>query len=179
LPNPLENGNVELVSYELRHAAPTDYEAVTRIMSGPKAVWGTLQSPFPSPELWRKRLSEPERGLVMLLACHAAEPVGMLGLHTHPDQPRRRHAARIGMVVRDDWHGKGVGTALLKAALDQADNWLNLERLELDVFCDNESGVRLYRKFGFAVEGTLRRFAFRAGRCEDVFLMARLRPPSP
>ena len=164
------------MSYEIRHAAPADHEAVTRIMSGPKAVWGTLQTPFPSPELWRQRLGEPERGLVMLLACHAGEPIGMLGLHTQPDHPRRRHAARIGMVVRDDWQGKGVGTALMKAAIDQADHWLNLERLELDVFCDNESGVRLYRKSGFEVEGTLRRFAFRDGRYVDAFLMARLRP---
>lgn len=66
----------------------------------------------------------------------------------------------------------------MKAALDLADNWLNLGRLELDVFCDNEPGVRLYRKFGFETEGTLRRLAFRDGRFVDGFLMARLRPAS-
>lgn len=170
---------MEPINYEIRHAAPADYEAVTRIMSGPKAVWGTLQTPLSPPELWRKRLAEPERGLVLLLACHAAEPVGMLGIHTNPDQARRHHAARLGMAVRDDWQGKGAGTALLKAALDQADNWLNLERLELDVYCDNEPGVRLYRKFGFEVEGTLRRFAFRGGVYVDSFVMARLRPTPP
>jgi putative acetyltransferase len=166
------------MNYEIRHATPADHEAVTRIMSGPKAVWGTLQVPFPSPEIWRKRLAEPERGLVLLLACHESEPIGMAGLHTNPDQPRLRHSARLGMTVRDDWQGKGVGTALMKAALDLADNWLNLERLELDVFCDNEPGVRLYRKFGFETEGTLRRLAFRDGRFVDGFLMARLRPTS-
>jgi len=83
------------------------------------------------------------------------------------------------MAVRDDWQGKGAGTALMKAALDQADNWLNLERLELDVYCDNEAGVRLYRKFGFEIEGTLRRFAFRGGVYVDSFVMARLRPAPP
>lgn len=165
--------------YDIRHATAGDYEAVTRIMAGPKAVWGTLQTPFPSPEIWRKRLVEPERGLVLLLACHAGEPVGMLGIHTNPDQVRRRHAAGLGMTVRDDWQGKGVGTALMTAAINQSDNWLNLERLELDVFCDNDAGLRLYRKFGFEVEGTLRRFAFRDGRHVDAFLMARLRPAPP
>jgi len=167
------------MSYEIRHATPTDFEAVTRIMSGPKVVWGTLQTPYPSLELWRKRLAEPEPGLVLLLACHETEPIGMLGLHTHPDQPRLRHSARIGMAVRDDWQGKGAGKALIKAALDMADNWLNLERLELDVFCDNEPGVRLYRKFGFETEGTRRRLAFRDGRYVDGFLMARLRSSVP
>lgn len=166
------------MDYEIRHATPADFEAVTRIMSGPKAVWGTLQVPFPSPEVWRQRLAEPERGLTLLLACHQAEPVGMLGLHTHPDQPRRRHAAYLGMSVRDDWQGKHVGTALMKAVLELADQWLNLERLELNVYCDNEPAVRLYRNFGFEVEGTLRRHTFREGRYVDAFLMARLRPAS-
>jgi len=166
------------MDYEIRHANPADHEAVTRIMSGPKAIWGTLQVPFPSPEVWRKRLAEPERGLTLLMACHQTEPVGMLGLHTKPDQPRRHHCACLGMTVRDDWQGKRVGTALLKAALALADNWLNLERIELDVFCDNEPGVRLYRNCGFEVEGTMRRHAFRDGRYVDAFLMARLRPSS-
>jgi putative acetyltransferase len=35
--------------------------------------------------------------------------------------------------------------------------------------------VRLYKKFGFVIEGTLARFAFRDGRYVDVFAMARLR----
>jgi putative acetyltransferase len=162
--------------YHIRHAAPDDYLAVSRLFAGPVAVRGTLQLPFTSPEVWRKRLSEPEAGFIALLACHEAEIVGMLGLHTHPDQPRRRHAAFLGMAVRDDWQGKGAGTTLLKAALDLADNWLNLHRLELDVYTDNEPALRLYRKFGFEIEGTLRHFAYRDGQFVDGYLMSRLRP---
>jgi putative acetyltransferase len=79
------------------------------------------------------------------------------------------------MGVRDDWQGKGAGTALVQAAVDLADKWLNLERLELDVYTDNEPAVRLYKKFGFVIEGTLARFAFRDGRYADVYAMARLR----
>jgi GNAT superfamily N-acetyltransferase len=69
------------------------------------------------------------------------EVVGNLGLHAFPTRWRRRHAAEIGMSVRDDWQGRGVGTALLEAAVDLADNWLNLTRLELTVYTDNEAGV--------------------------------------
>ena len=160
---------------QIRHATPADYEAVTRLFSGPKAIWGTFQVPFTSPEVWRKRLSEPEAGLFALLACHEGDVVGMLGLHTHPHTPRRAHAGSIGMAVRDDWQGKGVGTALMKAALELADQWLNLTRLELNVFTDNESAVRLYQKFGFETEGTLRQFAFRDGQLVDAYAMGRLR----
>jgi putative acetyltransferase len=79
------------------------------------------------------------------------------------------------MAVRDDWQGKGVGTALIEAALDLADNWLNLTRIELGVYTDNAAAFALYKKFGFEIEGTHRRFAFRGGRYVDAYSMARLR----
>ena len=79
------------------------------------------------------------------------------------------------MGVHDDWHGKGVGSALLTATIDLADKWLNLQRLELHVFSDNETAVHLYQKFGFEIEGTLRHFAFRDGQFVDTYIMAGLR----
>jgi len=79
------------------------------------------------------------------------------------------------MAVRDDWQGKGVGTALMQAAVDLADRWLNLMRLELDVYTDNEPAIRLYKKFGFVIEGTRVAFAFRDGQYVDTHLIARLR----
>jgi putative acetyltransferase len=46
-------------TFTIRRAEPGDYEAVHRIFAGPKAIWGTLQLPYPSAELWRKPLAEP------------------------------------------------------------------------------------------------------------------------
>lgn len=163
------------MSIIIRHAEPGDYEAICKVFAGPKAIWGTLQLPFPSAELWRKRLAEPGEGVVSLVACVEQEVIGQLGVHTFPRTPRRRHAGQLGMAVRDDWQGKGAGTALMQAAVDLADNWLNLERLELDVYTDNEPAIHLYQKFGFVIEGTLVRFAFRDGRYADAYMMARLR----
>ncbi len=161
----------------VRRTEPGDYEAVQKIYASPTVIWGTLQLPFPSLEHWRRRLAEPPAGLFSLVACVGEnnEVVGQLALYTFPDRPRRRHVGQIGMGVRDDWQGQGIGTALMQAAVDLADNWLNLTRLELDVFTDNGPAIRLYKKFGFAVEGTLVDFAFREGQFVDVYLMARLR----
>ncbi len=160
----------------VRRAEPSDYEAVQRIFAGPNATSGTLQLPFSSVEQWRKRLAEPPEGLFSLVGCVENEVVGLLGIHTSPQHPRRRHAGQIGMAVRDDWQGKGIGTALMQAAIDFADNWLNLRRLELEVFVDNVAAMRLYQKLGFSVEGTMVDFAFRDGRYVDSHAMARLRP---
>jgi putative acetyltransferase len=165
----------EKINFTVRRAEPDDYKSIHQIWAGPKAVWGTLQLPFPSAELWRKRLAEPPEGTFNLLACVENEIVGQLGLHTFPNHPRRRHAGQIGMAVRDDWHGKGAGSALMRAAIDLADKWLNLMRLELDVYTDNEPAIRLYKKFGFLIEGTLVNYAYRDGQYVDTYTMARLR----
>ena len=159
----------------VRHTEPDDYGAMHRIMSAPKVAAGTLQLPLQSAEAWRKRLAEPPEGLFLLVACVDGEVVGNLGLETHPNRPRMRHAGSIGMAVRDDWQGRGVGTALLRAALDLADNWLNLSRVELTVYTDNAAGIALYEKLGFEIEGTHRRYAFRNGQYVDAYSMARVR----
>ncbi|MCI0662689.1 MAG: GNAT family N-acetyltransferase, partial [Acidobacteria bacterium] len=81
----------------------------------------------------------------------------------------------IGMMVRDDWQGKGIGAAMMRAVIDLADKWLNLARIELTVFTDNEPAIALYRKFGFETEGTLRKYAFRDGEFVDAYAMARIK----
>lgn len=163
--------------WTIRRAQSSDAPAIARIFDGPRAVCGTVQLPYSSAEQWQQRLSaasEAER--ISLLACVKGEPIGILGLHLNPATPRRRHAAELGMTVRDDWQGRGVGTALVRAAVELADDWLQLRRISLNVYVDNEPAIRLYRRFGFEVEGTQRDFAFRAGRYVDALLMARLHP---
>ena len=167
--------STEKINFTIRRAEPDDYKSMHQVWAGPKAVWGTLQLPFPSAELWRKRLAEPPEGTFNLVACAENEIIGQLGLYTFPNHPRRRHAGQIGMAVRDDWQGKGAGTALMQAAVDLADKWLNLTRLELDVYIDNEPAIRLYKKFGFVIEGTLVNYAYRDGQYVDTYTMARLR----
>ena len=161
----------------IRRAEPSDYEAIAKILTYPKVIWGTLQVPFPSVEQWRKKISEPPEGLYSLVACIDREVVGQIGLHTFPNQPRRHHVGAIGMVVRDDWQGKGIGTQLMQAVVDLADKWLNLLRLELGVYPDNEPAIKLYKRFGFQVEGTEIGSAFRDGQYVDALMMARVRLP--
>lgn len=160
----------------IRRLEPSDYEAMQKIFAGPKVTWGTLQQPFPSIEIWRKRLTEIPESQFWLAAMVGDELAGQLEVQTSPNHPRRKHVGQLGMAVRDDFQGKGVGTALMRAAVDMADNWLDLLRLELGVFVDNEPAVRLYQRFGFVIEGTLTRYAFRAGQYADVYAMARFRP---
>ena len=83
------------------------------------------------------------------------------------------------MAVPSAWQGKGVGKALMGAICEVADGWLNVIRLELTVYTDNERAIALYRKFGFVIEGTHKAYALRAGRYVDALAMARIRLKQP
>lgn len=174
-------GSILVMGEELtvRHSEPEDHRAVYRIYSSPRAMADTLGLPFSPEGPWRERLAAEREGEVSLVACAADEVVGHLSLYIYPE-PRMRHSGHFGMAVRDDWQGRGVGTKLLEAALDLADNWLRLTRRDLRVFTGNGAAIALYRKFGFEVEGTHKRFALREGEHADAHVMARLgRPTSP
>lgn len=158
----------------IRRAELADAEAIHATFSGPKAIAGTLQIPYPSVELWKKRLADFPPDDYFLVATVAGEVVGNLGLHSVSKSPRRRHVGTVGVAVRDDRQGGGIGSELMKAAIELSDGWLNFQRLELWVYCDNLAAIALYRKFGFAMEGTCRAYAFRDGRYVDAYMMARL-----
>ena len=159
---------------QIRRAEADDCSAIYEMFTSPKVYEGTLQLPYPSREQWRKRIAETD-GYYNLVAVSGDHVIGMLDVETFPHKPRRRHVGRIGISVSEAWQGKGVGTALMQAAIDLADNWLNLTRLELEVYSDNETAIHLYERFGFEREGLMRQHAFRNGQYVDSLMMSRLR----
>jgi putative acetyltransferase len=157
----------------IRAARPADAEAIAVLHCLPGFRFGTLRPPFVKPEAVRKYLEAPSDNH-NLLAFAGEELVGQIGLERYSG--RRAHAGSIGMGVHDGWIGRGIGTRLLGEAVAIADRWLGLRRLELTVYADNVPALALYRRFGFAVEGTLRGYALRDGALVDALTMARLRP---
>ncbi|MBV4455636.1 MULTISPECIES: GNAT family N-acetyltransferase [Pseudomonas] len=152
-------------------------EGVTALYNEPAVCRQVLQMPFQSAAAWRKRLVMDNERRLQLVAVHGDEVIGQLGLEQYL-RVRQAHVGSFGMGVATAWQGKGVGSRLLTAALEVADNWMNLHRVELTVYADNQAAQALYRKFGFEVEGVLRDYAVRDGRFVDTLSMARLRMPA-
>lgn len=89
-------------------------------------------------------------------------------------QPTSFGFGEIGMMVAADWRGRGVGTALVAAAIEWA-RAHGLHKLTLSVFPHNEAAIALYRRFHFVEEGRLTQHIRRAnGELWDLIEMGLL-----
>lgn len=135
---------------------------------------GTLQLPFPNEQFWKDRIERISVGSVALVAEVNGSVVGYAAVRCNINSHRRKHAGELDITVHSSHFRIGVGSKLLSAIVELADRWLNLSRLELTAFADNEAAIGLYKKAGFEVEGKLRKYAFRNGELADVCYMARV-----
>ncbi|MEA2900583.1 MAG: hypothetical protein QOH36_470 [Actinomycetota bacterium] len=82
--------------------------------------------------------------------------------------------AYLGMLVDSGWRRRGVGTALVDAAVAAARDH-GCHKLSLQVWPHNEAARALYRGLGFEDEGVLRgHYPRRDGELWDAVVMGRL-----
>ena len=105
-------------------------------------------------------------GVARLVATVDGEIVGHLGLDR-----ARSGVANLGMFVAAGWRGRGVGTALVTAAVEVARQW-GAHKVDLQLWPHNHVARGLYLKFGFVEEGRLRRhYRRRDGALWDALVM--------
>ena len=79
--------------------------------------------------------------------------------------------AVYGIVVRDDYQGKGLGDILTSRILEHAKR-LRLNVISLNVIATNESAIRLYKKHGFETEGVHKQVDLWRDQVFDAYYMA-------
>lgn len=84
--------------------------------------------------------------------------------------PTYAHCGMLGMGVLATWRGRGVGARLIGAALAAARE-RGFERVELSVYAHNTAALALYRRAGFAHEGTRVRGRKLDGEYADIHMM--------
>jgi RimJ/RimL family protein N-acetyltransferase len=82
--------------------------------------------------------------------------VGLLGL-TSTGRRKLQHVVELGMMIDVDWRGRGVGRAIMGAALTWARGNPTIEKVSLAVIPPNTAAMSLYESFGFEVEGVQKR----------------------
>lgn len=164
----------EQVVPSLRAIRSGDAKALCTMANMPGFRRSTLRMPFETVESWEKRIAKASTDDTWIVAEVEGKVIGH-GTLVVCSNRRRAHIGEIAMGVADDFVGRGIGTAILSALLDVADNWRGLKRVELTVYADNEPAIRLYTGRGFEVEGRHVKAAFSEGEYHDLLTMARLR----
>jgi len=164
------------MSYRVRPAEPGDAEQLVALA---RAVTAEPGRHLLSAGGWRTPGDERRylRGVrrsndaaVLVAESDTGDVVGRLSLARDP-HPASRHVADLGLMVAASHRRRGIGRALLEAAVDWA-RAHGIQKLELHVFPHNAPAIALYEAFGFRREGYRHRHYQRPDGYLDAILMA-------
>jgi len=83
------------------------------------------------------------------------------------------HIGKFSMIIGDsNYHGKGIGTEVVKLVIDIAFNQIKLRKLTVDVVSENTPAVRVYEKNNFIIEGRLKECFFKHNKYFDFLTMS-------
>jgi ribosomal protein S18 acetylase RimI-like enzyme len=106
-----------------------------------------------------------------VIALDKGKVIGWCDIRAFDNRPVVAHTGLLVMGVLASHRGHGVGSALIKAALQKAKK-NGLTRIELAVREKNKPAIALYKKFGFVAEGLQINAACVDGKYENHISMA-------
>ena len=141
-------------------------------------VWKHFFNTFPLSEttqnMWFQNLLQSSEKKLFMICTNKNKPIGTIGLD-HIDF--KNQSAEYGNVLigEESFRGKGFALEATHLLLDYSFNYLNIHRIYLFCYSDNQKAISLYEKCGFVKEGVLRQAHFSNGQFRDLILMAILR----
>ena len=149
----------------IRPATPDDEPALRKL---DRDTWSTLHSPAPVPPSDR-----PFETAGVLVAELRDGIAGYVKLGPVLPIKANEHVLEVkGLTVDPAHRGRGMGKALMYAAIHQARE-AGARKLILRVLSHNPYARAVYEACGFEVEGVLREFFYLDGHYVDDVLMAR------
>lgn len=163
--------------WSIRRTRPDDAEALNDLTEAVAAEgrWLGTEAGFDRDARAQRLLAalhDPDRW-ASFVAVAGADPdasgtalVGNLGI-----ERQGTGVATLGMQVADGWRGRGIGAALLRAAVDWARDH-DAHKVQLEVWPHNHAAIALYERTGFVAEGRLvRQYRRRNGELWDSVVM--------
>jgi phosphinothricin acetyltransferase len=153
----------------VRHLRSADWLEVARIFDEGIATGNaTFETEVPSREAWDAgHLSEHR-----LVAERDGRVIGWIALAPVSSRECYAGIAEVSAYVAADARGEGVGGELLAAVVESSER-AGIWTLETGVFPENETSLRLLRRFGFRAVGTRERIGRLHGVWRDVVLLER------
>lgn len=135
--------------------------------------YASARGPFSSTDelqIWLANIACSKK--VEAVGVFAGKTIGFGGLYVMGDG--LGHSGWILLGVREAFQGRGIGARLLQILMASASVMIGLRRVQLTVFGDNDPAIKLYRRFGFEIEGRHRDFVRRGDGFVDALTMAKL-----
>ena len=86
---------------------------------------------------------------------------------------RIKHRADLAITVLKNYWGNKIGEKLIAYAIDYCKS-NSIKKIELTVRIDNERALKLYKKFGFEIEGEIKNFIYLDGNYYNCYFMGLL-----
>ena len=109
---------------------------------------------------WLKNLLSNNTYKIFMVINEENERVGYLRLNDIDFLNRR---VEIGADIVKNYRGKGYGKKIYQGLIKYCFDYLNMRKIYLYVFEENEKAISVYKKSGFEIEGILKEHIFRKG----------------
>ncbi|KAK4229752.1 acyl-CoA N-acyltransferase [Podospora fimiseda] len=171
IPTPIPSPIITTPLFQIRPYHPSDVTSCTAaINSNSPLIAKYMRNTFPNPatlagtETWIQTCMEatfsPREILINYAIVSGDEFIGSLGFKPMKDIEYRTF--EIGYWVRHESWGKGIMTAAVREFVRWGfETFPELERIEAQVFDDNEASAKVLTKAGFLFEGARRRAGYK------------------
>ena len=157
-----------MAEFAIRVARPEDALAMTQLFAAVAEERNGIATE-PPVDLEARRALFASSAAASVVAEAAGAVVGTIHVETG-----RFGTGDVGMLVDAAWRGRGVGTALLEAAIARSREQ-GLHKLCLEVFTTNAGALALYRRCGFVEEGRrVKQYRRASGELWDSIVMGLL-----
>lgn len=133
---------------------------------------------FPHPytienaEQWIAHCQNENKNVLQAIE-YKGEFVGGIGAHFKDDI--HRYSVELGYWVGENYWGKGIGTACVKAFSDYLFKNFKINRVYGEVFEHNLGSAKVLENCGFKHEATLKKAAYKNGYFIDLIIYAKLK----
>lgn len=86
---------------------------------------------------------------------------------------RIKHRVDLAITVLKNYWGNKIGEKLIDYAIEYCKS-NSIKKIELTVRIDNERALKLYKKFGFEIEGEIKKFIYFGGNYYNCYFMGLL-----
>ncbi len=162
----------------IRPARPDDAEAMAAIYS-PYVLTGTetFETVPPPPPVFAEKVTHcTAKGWPFLVACAADEVVGYAYATQFRDRDAYRYACENSIYVKEGQHGRGIGSQLLAALLEAAEQ-AGFRQMIAVISGIGPASPALHAAHGFTEAGRMRSVGRKHDRWLDTLYMQRALGP--